>query len=380
MAAVTQPRSPPTRQPFAVLGDARLRAVESIKNRQNGFSSKSLKRSYDASNLSDSENVDPQSAASPTKRHKNWLGHACCKPMGGVGLVAKPKVIATPAKRVTAVPPSSCPASRSSPKSTPLRAPAGRSLKSKAAKVFYCSVGRTSQMNPLPFAKRHAPRAPFSVAEALSGPSRAFRSKSTGLTPAAGLQYRKSWNFEIYVDSEQEEMANLMEHSTSILDIGDDEDKASSKDDRGKENIPPNELSNGMTSDNIDTLPAPTNPSRHTDMSDESREPLGELNPGDFVPEGLDAPNPIPVSEDEPAGHPPRKTSSPLSITETSTVDELARAEQAQLPVPEVINVGIDNSTPSANSDASAHSINLVISSKFEIWESGSATEEAFSS
>ena len=36
MAAVTQPISPAGRRPFGVLRDARLRAAESMKNKQNG--------------------------------------------------------------------------------------------------------------------------------------------------------------------------------------------------------------------------------------------------------------------------------------------------------------------------------------------------------
>jgi hypothetical protein len=42
-------------------------------------------------------------------------------------------------------------------------------------------------------------------------------------------------------DSEQEEMTNLVQHSTCVLDISDDEGK-SKMDGGGKENIPPVEL------------------------------------------------------------------------------------------------------------------------------------------
>jgi hypothetical protein len=54
-----------------------------------------------------------------------------------------------------------------------------------------------------------------------------------------------SWNFDIYEDSPEETLQNLMEHSTHTLDISDDSDNESQTSelaDKGKENIPPARL------------------------------------------------------------------------------------------------------------------------------------------
>jgi hypothetical protein len=40
--------------------------------------------------------------------------------------------------------------------------------------------------------------------------------------------------FDIYEDTVEDEMSNLMEHSTCTLDISDDEGRRAAKDDRGK--------------------------------------------------------------------------------------------------------------------------------------------------
>ena len=50
---------------------------------------------------------------------------------------------------------------------------------------------------------------------------------------------KDGWFFEIHEDTPDETLTNLMEFSTGVLDISDDEDRRREKDDRGKENIPP---------------------------------------------------------------------------------------------------------------------------------------------
>jgi len=58
---------------------------------------------------------------------------------------------------------------------------------------------------------------------------------------------KDSWMFEIYEDTPEEALQNLMEHGTNILDISDDSDcaispAASELAERGKENIHPDRL------------------------------------------------------------------------------------------------------------------------------------------
>lgn len=57
----------------------------------------------------------------------------------------------------------------------------------------------------------------------------------------------KSWFFDIHEDSPEQEAANLMEHSASVLDISSDDDgetkRRNEEKEKGKENIPPSALS-----------------------------------------------------------------------------------------------------------------------------------------
>ena len=325
--------------------------------------------------MSDSENVDPMSKASPTKKHKNHPNQDFCKPTRNIRLVTKPKRLETPAKKPLQTSPFSRPASTSAPNSAPPRASAGRSPRSKAIHPFArrsVGTGTPSRSKPRAFASLQGPRATLSIDSALNKTYNASRPKSK-LAPVAGISCKKSWNFEIHVDTEQEEMGNLMEHSTSILDISDHERNDSPKDDRGKENIPPAEsLHPTVTAQ-------PSGNSRATDMTDEPREPLGELNLQDFVPEGVNPSEAVLIFEDEPeVGSSTKKARSPLSITETSEVDEPAQhSEQPQLLNHQTISSIINNSSP-LTKDSSSDSTSSA-PTDFEIWESDSSTEEATS-
>lgn len=91
-----------------------------------------------------------------------------------------------------------------------------------------------------------------------------------------------------------------MTQNAISLEISDDEGKIKS-DDRGKENIDPNELSVPITrsmaaSASIVKVPRVT---RKDMMTDEPRTPLGDLNAADYYAEGLDATSVILVQEDE---------------------------------------------------------------------------------
>jgi hypothetical protein len=77
---------------------------------------------------------------------------------------------------------------------------------------------------------------PFSLGAALS----ATAPLSAVATPVVKTHGRAEWDFEIYEDTPGEEAANLMEHSTSVLDISSDEESGrKEKGDKGKENVPP---------------------------------------------------------------------------------------------------------------------------------------------
>ena len=110
----------------------------------------------------------------------------------------------------------------------------------------------------------------------------------------------KNWFFDIYEDTPEEESATLMEHSTLTLDLSSDEESnKKERDDRGKENMPPEDY-DAPTASRPATESAVAAP-KHvkkadiirrkvvTDaMDDGQRSPLSDLETDDFVPEGLD--------------------------------------------------------------------------------------------
>lgn len=106
----------------------------------------------------------------------------------------------------------------------------------------------------------------------------------------------KNWFFEIYEDTPEEEAANLMEHSTLTLDLSsDDEGEKKCRDDRGKENTPPEGYDAPAASSSA-TVAAPRQTKKTdiirkktavNDMDDGSRSPLSDLETESFIPEGL---------------------------------------------------------------------------------------------
>jgi hypothetical protein len=117
----------------------------------------------------------------------------------------------------------------------------------------------------------------------------------------------KSWFFDIHEDTPEQEAANLMEHSASVLDISSDDDAATKfrNEDRGKENVPPpdflaahprkrnhaSSLDDGYETDILADLPVKQPRLRKfvQDAMDEDRRPLGDLAPSEFYAEGCDA-------------------------------------------------------------------------------------------
>lgn len=97
-----------------------------------------------------------------------------------------------------------------------------------------------------------------------------------------------SWFFAIHEDTPEEEAENLMEHSTLTLDLSsDDESATKANEDRGKENVAPEDYSPAAAS-------SPTRRSRRSpkssadmDTDEAARAPLGHLDTAEFIPEGL---------------------------------------------------------------------------------------------
>lgn len=329
-----------TRQPFAEIGTPRLQALQSAKNRQNAISpslTSSLKpspapstgkrqRAPEVFEDVDSENMDPSIFNSPTKKSKVSSSDA------GFVKPAKFSLFTSPIKQsvsLTASP--SVPSIRkalSSPntaKSTPLTNSRGSP---KHKRINAISKHRRASSSPFrrvdpPTFSQSSPALPFSIDAALSGTIQGYTPKATPAAPTPASappqvstldsSMPKSWFFEIHEDTPEQEAANLMEHSASVLDISSDDDaetKQRNEDlERGKENIPPPDFclsqprlaqvasmdGADLASDagKVDAIAEVKRTLRLRefvqDAMDEDRKPLGDLPPSEFYGEGCDA-------------------------------------------------------------------------------------------
>ncbi|KAJ5575602.1 hypothetical protein N7535_002528 [Penicillium sp. DV-2018c] len=299
----------PTRQPLGCLNSHMPRmSMLNRQNQQNVPMSKiallifpkamSIKSSMKSSiYIDNSENVNP---ALSTKRKRSLEDEdKTCKPV-------KTSRIALSTRSTNTSPRLSTPlkTSTTTPKSAPILKPAGRSPPPKSSKSAtrhrLIAKPRADQNN-----KRGVAR-PFSLASVLS------QSK----TPKPAPKIPASWCFDIHVDTEQEEMTNLMQHSTTVLDISDDEGKAGVYT-RGKENIPPQESGIELPT-SLSATATPT--SRKADMMEESRAPLGELRAADYYAEDCNAFSYVAVYDDEEPSSEFKKTSSPLAQTQEDVI------------------------------------------------------------
>jgi hypothetical protein len=260
----------------------------------------------------DTENIDPSTISSPSKKSK-MFNETPSKAMGSPkhfhlkSAPPSPDAFTSPLKPSTTSPralrlPTS-PSSRIRPPndgsaaSTPTVA--GRSPKSK--RIGILSRRRTSSS---PFTRVDPPRGltaapPFSIDAALSGTIRGYSSPAPANAvvdvPVLGEAnlHPASHYFTVHEDTEQETLTNLMSHSATTLDISDDESRVE-KDTRGKENIPPLEVHSGLddvaSQSNQDRtiLTRGSTSSRRSKPESESaiiedRKPLGSLDVADFV-------------------------------------------------------------------------------------------------
>ncbi|KAK1145096.1 hypothetical protein N8T08_004529 [Aspergillus melleus] len=351
MATLTM-TSTPVRQPFASLDAPRVRSLlktkMNVQNKHNGALLASKR--HPLSDI-DSENIDPVTLnhSSKRKRGADDDDHHH-EPVKGPSKPLKASRVALTTVKSSPTPPRATP---STPKSAPTLKPAGRSPQAKPCKPFARrSTIAKSRVDPT--AKNSVNR-PFSIATALSnGKPKSQPAK----TPA-------SWSFDIYVDSEQEEMTNLMQHSTGVLDISDDEGKVEPST-RGKENIPPTEL--GISLPRSRQQESPAAAARKSVMMEEPRSPLGELNTADYYGEDCHAFSYAIIYDDEEAAEPekvsvpsvPRASGSShhtrSKLSSVSSISSILEATAPKTPVTE----------PTDHADA-----------EVEIWESGSAADEA---
>jgi len=269
-------------------------------------SAPSLKRHHASLDLSDSENVDPSDfKASASKRKKLDTDDGLCKPSNStLRTFSKPKSrissssILTPRPQTPTITTTVKPSITSSAPATADRSP----TKPKRSGIL---SNRRTRLNAPTFGLRN--KAPLSLAAALSGTlaNKKHKQRLDGATLEESKP--KAWFFDIFEETEEQQnlVANewTMTQSACTLDISDDESKTSTGDDRGKENIPPNELYTPAAT--VSPLPAAVittqiaTTSRKDLMTDEPRTPLGDLNPSDYYADGHDATSVVLVPEEE---------------------------------------------------------------------------------
>ncbi|KAG2412911.1 hypothetical protein HFD88_010469 [Aspergillus terreus] len=356
--------TPTTRQPFANLDAPRIRSIMrskmNLKNQRDGL----LPSKRQPLSVMDAENIDPVTRLAAKRKRgcdedaddtDSLKAHGPTKPIKA-SRMALTTVAANPPPRKSTT--TTIPTTPRKPLQTATTAPCKSPAPIKP-------MGRSPQpVRPFPRrstiakpastpASRRTVKRPFSIATALSG--------GKPKAPASAKATPASWAFDIHVDSEQDELTNLMQHSTCVLDISDDERKADDAG-RGKENIPPAEL--GLALAARSEVPAPV--PRKEKMLDEPRAPLGELNTSDYYPDGCHAfsyevvyedegdEENVPVAETKPSRH-QRSRSKLSSVSSIAAIlDATAPRDAAELK------------------DASGEPQPAEV----EIWESESAAEE----
>lgn len=183
-----------------------------------------------------------------------------------------------------------------------------------------------------------------------------------------GSSSKSSWEFDIHEDTPEQEMTNLLQHSTCRLDISSDEEcerrlGREKAEDRGKENVPP--------ADDVSQTSARRATTTLSEGGMEYEKPrtaLGDLNVEDFYAEGCDPTSVFIVPEDEDDGtvvdgeepqKPRDRSSSGLSVEIKATVEETEEPEEPEEPVKLATLEPVEGTGES-----------------FDLWESSSAKEE----
>ena len=308
MATLTMSHS---RQPLGALDSPRLQSLTRTKmnlvNQKNGIpTAKTTTAKYTPDIHLDTENIDPLTLhqSSKRKRSSDELDEPAKTKSSKTSRIALKTVgIENENENTNRTPRPLHHQIPSTPKSAPApfatRKPAGRSPTStktaKSCRPFARRMtgnGVKSRVEPSRKKSMNMNiNRPFSLATALSSGTKPKPRAPTLVTEKpTPARAPASWFFDIHVDSEEDEMTNLMQHSTTVLDITDDEGKTSGSgllgEGLGKENIPPVDV--GV---DAGAGPATRRVSRKEEVSrmDEDRSPLGELDARGFYSDGCDA-------------------------------------------------------------------------------------------
>ncbi|PFH55195.1 hypothetical protein XA68_10463 [Ophiocordyceps unilateralis] len=368
------------RQPFAPLDGSRLQTLTSVKNRQNALPSgvKSKRKAY-LLDSDDSENVDPSLSAKRSKAVDGPSGDVVVKkPLFVVTRAAStPHYDARPLSSPIKPASTTCrPLQRKSPavrtgtgiiKSSPLSAPAGRSPTRGKRTGLLTSRRRYTRVDPPAFSLGSP--APFSLDAALKGtiPSYVARppTKGTGrgiLPSPVEPETKASWFFDIHEDTPEQEMTNLLQHSTCVLDISSDEENERKDMDEGrdKENVPP--------ADDVSQTSVAARPAPDVMVVDKERVALGEMKVADFFPDGCDETSVVIVPGDD------DDEDSALDQAKLALTSHVAEAETDAVQMVEQM---MGSSVDELSSKAAVLQPMEGTGESFELWESGSSKDES---
>lgn len=320
----------------------------------------------------DSENIDPLIFSSPSKKGRtfdfdmnksNEIPLFASAPAPPVQYVERAQAVGRKRKAEDTVTPAAGTKRRAEPSSAP--APAGRSPKNKRIGIL-----SRRRMTTSPFTRVDPPSSstesthglPFSIDAALAGTVPKYKTKSKS-TPGKG------WHFDIHEDTPEERMTNLLDHSTCTLDISDGEGASCKGDKDNKENIPPIDGPAAVASATQVTT-------RRDMMTDETREPLGDLDAKDFYAEGCDASSCIIVAAEDSSEEIMDKPSAAKTAQESSSPPR-PRANgvtEAQTGWEEVIaRFAAKTTTTAADADHGTEEGVSNDATEIQIWESESA-------
>ena len=169
--------------------------------------------------------------------------------------------------------------------------------------------------------------------------------------------------------------------SAVSLDISDDESKSKERVDKGKENIDPNEVSVPLTR-SMAAAKAASQDLRKDIMTDDTRSPLGDLNPAGYYAEGLDSTSVVLVQDEVQevekqeeliAESPPVEPDSTIQpLFEGPALDELDSTE-----IGAVILAAAPNwETETLAEDKAEEFLDIPQQDDLEIWESESPKDE----
>ncbi|KAI1827233.1 hypothetical protein F4861DRAFT_438310 [Xylaria intraflava] len=400
-----------TRQPFAPLNEARLHTLTSLKNRQNAISnsSPSKRKASEVIESYDSENIDPilfskrtkgpenlSSKSSFTKPSTFFLSKSASTNDLPVSISSPPKA-ATPRSRPLLNPKSpSAKLNTSITRSSPLSAPAGRSPpRGKRSGILSSrrrEKGSFARVDPPVFGLGSSPSvAPFSLDAALKGTIPGYTGRndaSLSKKPSSSLltcgdlhepEMSSSWFFDIHEDTEEQEMTNLLQHSTCVLDISSDEESESREqreDVEGKENVPP--------MDDISQTSRPRAARFATNayemLIEKERNPLSEMDPKEYYSDGCDENSiiVIPDDEDEEVSAANGLQAVPKIILE-SEESEADPDSTESLAIEEEKSISVEKLMQKTDSPAPGAAVLTPMEGtgeSFEVWESGSAKDE----